>query len=279
VPGIMATRTISHWRDRWLTMLVAPLMTCSARLPVYALLIGAFVPQRSVGGVFNLQGLVLFGLYLMGIVSAMVVAYVVSRRGTGGQLTPLLMELPAYRLPSLRNIARGLWERAMIFIKRVGGIILALMVLLWFLSSYPAPPVDYAGPAIDASFAGRLGVWLAPLFAPLGFDWRIVIALIPAMAAREVVVAALGTVYALSASGDQVADALGGVIGSQWSLATAMSLLVWFVYAPQCVATLAAVKREAGGWRHAAIVATYLFLLAYVASWLTYRLVLLWSGS
>ena len=189
------------------------------------------------------------------------------------------MELPAYRLPSARNVARGLWERAAIFIKRVGGIILALMVLLWFLSSYPAPPEGFAGAPVEASFAGRLGLLLAPLFAPLGFDWRIVVALIPAMAAREVVVAALGTVYALSAADDQVADALGGLIGSQWSLATALSLLVWFVYAPQCVATLAAIRREAGGWRHPAIVAAYLFALAYAASWLTYRLVLAWSGA
>lgn len=279
VPGIMATRTISHWRDRWLTMLVAPLMTCSARLPVYALLIGAFVPQRSVAGVFNLQGLVLFGLYALGIASAMVVAFVVSRRGAGAQATPLLMELPAYRWPSARNIARGLWDRALIFIRRVGGIILALMVLLWFLSSYPAPLEGFTGAPVEASFAGRLGLFLAPLFAPLGFDWRIVVALIPAMAAREVVVAALGTVYALSATGDQVADALGGLIGSQWSLATALSLLVWFVYAPQCVATLAAIRREAGGWRHSAIVAAYLFALAWAASWLTHRLVLVWSGS
>ncbi len=189
------------------------------------------------------------------------------------------MELPAYRWPSARNILRGLWERALIFIKRVGGIILALMVLLWFLSSYPAPPAGFTGTPVEASFAGRLGLWLAPLFAPLGFDWRIVVALIPAMAAREVVVAALGTVYALSATGDQVADALGGLIGSQWSLATALSLLVWFVYAPQCVATLAAVKREAGGWRHVAIVTAYLFVLAWGAAWLTHRLVLAWSGS
>jgi ferrous iron transport protein B len=279
VPGIMATRTISHWRDRWLTMLVAPLMTCSARLPVYALLIGAFVPRRTVAGLFNLQGLVLFGLYALGIASAMAVAFIVSRRGAGAEATPLLMELPAYRWPSARNIARGLWERALIFIKRVGGIILALMVLLWFLSSYPAPTQGFTGTPVEASFAGRLGVFLAPLFAPLGFDWRIVVALIPAMAAREVVVAALGTVYALSASGDAGAEALGGLIGSQWSLATALSLMVWFVYAPQCVATLAAVKREAGGWSHAATVTVYLFALAWVAAWLTHRLVLAWSGS
>lgn len=279
VPGIMATRTISHWRDRWLTMLIAPLMTCSARLPVYALLIGAFIPQRQVGGVFNLQGLVLFVLYLMGIASAMLVAFVVSRKGAGGEPTPLLMELPSYRLPSARNIALGLWERGVIFVKRVGGIILALMVLLWFLSSFPAPPPGFAGSAIEASLAGQLGQWMAPLFAPLGFDWRIVVALIPAMAAREVVVAALGTVYALSVPGDQVADALGGLLSSQWSLATALSLLVWFVFAPQCVATLVAIKREAGGWRHVLVVTCYLFALAYGASWLTYRAALYWSGT
>ncbi len=279
VPGIMATRTISHWRDRWLTILIAPLMTCSARLPVYALLIAAFIPQRSVAGLFNLQGLVLFGLYVTGILSAMAVAFIVSRRQTGGPSTPLLMELPAYRWPSARNVARGLWERATIFVRRVGGIILALMVLLWFLSSYPAPPQGFTGAAIEYSFAGRLGQWLAPLFAPLGFDWRIVVALIPAMAAREVVVAALGTVYALSASGEEAANALGSLIGDQWSLATALSLMVWFIYAPQCVAMLAAVKREAGGARHVAIVMAYLFALAYLASWLTYRVALHWSAA
>ncbi|MGS5088399.1 ferrous iron transporter B [Hydrogenophaga sp. A37] len=278
VPGIMATRTISHWRDRWLTILVAPLMTCSARLPVYALLIAAFIPQRQVAGLFNLQGLVLFGLYVAGILSAMAVAFIVSRRH-GDQPTPLLMELPAYRWPSARNVARGLWERAHIFVRRVGGIILALMVLLWFLSSYPAPPEGFTGAAVEASVAGRLGHWLAPLFAPLGFDWRIVVALTPAMAAREVVVAALGTVYALSVPGDQVADALGSVIAGQWSMATALSLMVWFIYAPQCVAMLAAVRREAGGMRHVAIVAGYLFALAYVAAWFTYRLASQWGAA
>ena len=279
VPGIMATRTITHWRDRWLTILVAPLMTCSARLPVYALLIGAFIPQRTVGGLFNLQGLVLFALYVMGIVSAMLVAYVVSRRSGKGQPTPLLMELPAYRWPSARNIARGLWERGLIFVRRVGGIILALMVLLWFLSSYPAAPEGFTGSAVAHSFAGRLGGVLEPLFAPLGFDWRIVVALIPAMAAREVVVAALGTVYALSAQGEQVHEALGALIAEQWTLPTALALLVWFVYAPQCVATLAAVRRETGHWRHALGVAAYLFALAYLMAWITYRVAGAWGAT
>ncbi|GAA6141838.1 ferrous iron transporter B [Hydrogenophaga sp. 5NK40-0174] len=279
VPGIMATRTISHWRDRWLTIMVAPLMTCSARLPVYALLIAAFISQRTVGGIFNLQGLVLFALFAAGIVSAMLVAWVASRRDGKASATPLIMELPTYRLPSVWNVARGLWERAAIFMRRVGSIILSLMIVLWFLSSYPAPPDGATGAAIEYSFAGMLGHVLQPLFQPLGFDWRIVVALIPAMAAREVVVAALGTVYALSAQGDEVATALEPVIGKEWSLATALALMVWFVYAPQCVATLAAVKRETGQWRYAGIMAAYLFALAYLAAWATYRITLALTGS
>ncbi len=278
VPGIMATRTISHWRDRWLTIMVAPLMTCSARLPVYALLIAAFIPQRTVGGVFNLQGLVLFALFAAGILSAMLVAWLASRRDGNGSSTPLIMELPTYRLPSIWNVGRGLWERAAIFMRRVGTIILSLMVLLWFLSSYPAAPAGATGAAIEYSFAGMLGHALQPLFEPLGFDWRIVVALIPAMAAREVVVAALGTVYALSVQGDEVATALEPVIGKEWSLATALALMVWFVYAPQCVATLAAVKRETGQWRYAGMMAVYLFALAYAAAWITYRVTLALTG-
>jgi ferrous iron transport protein B len=280
VPGIMATRTITHWRDRWLTILVAPLMTCSARLPVYALLIGAFIPNRTVGGWFNLQGLVLFALYVAGIAGAMAVAGVIKVWRGHAQPTPLLMELPAYRWPSPRSLARGLWERALIFVKRVGTIILSLMVLLWFLSGFPGAPDGATGPAIQYSLAGQLGIWLQPLFAPLGFNWQIVVALVPGMAAREVAVGALGTVYALSATGEGVADQLGPLIAHDWTLPTALSLLAWFVFAPQCIATLAAVRREAGGWMPALGLATYLFALAYAASWLTYRVaVLVWGGA
>ncbi len=280
VPGIMATRTITHWRDRWLTILVAPLMTCSARLPVYALLIGAFIPDRTVGGWFNLQGLVLFALYVAGIAGAMAVAGVIKVWRGHARPTPLLMELPAYRWPSPRSLARGLWERAVIFVKRVGTIILSLMVLLWFLSSFPGAPDGATGPAIQYSLAGQLGIWLQPLFAPLGFNWQIVVALVPGMAAREVAVGALGTVYALSATGEGVADQLGPLIAHDWSLPTALSLLAWFVFAPQCIATLAAVRREAGGWMPALGLAAYLFALAYAASWLTYRVaVLVWGGA
>jgi ferrous iron transport protein B len=276
IPGIMATRTITNWKDRLATIMIAPLMTCSARLPVYALLIGAFVPERSIGG-FNLRGLTLFGLYIAGVVSAMAVAWVFKRIWIKSRYQPLMLELPPYRLPGLRNLVIGLWERARIFMRRVGGIIFALMVLLWFLSSYPAPPPDATGPAIQYSIAGWLGQALQHVFAPIGFNWQISIALVPGLAAREVAVGALGTVYSMSAAGDAVADALSPVIAQGWSLATAYSLLAWYVFAPQCMSTLAVVKRETNSWRYPLLMALYLFVLAYVAAFATYRITL-WLG-
>ena len=278
VPGIMATRTIGHWRDRLVTIMIAPLMTCSARLPVYALLIAAFIPQRQIAGLFNLQGLVLFALYALGIVSALAVAWVLQRFRAGQAQSPLMMELPVYRWPNPHSLLLGLWERAWIFLQRVGTLILALTVLLWFLSSYPAPPAGAGGPAIQYSAAGIIGGWLAHVFAPIGLNWQISIALVPGMAAREVVVSALGTVYALSASGGAVAGALQPVIAHDWPLATALSLLAWYVYAPQCIATLTAVKRETGRWQPVAIMAGYLFGLAYLASFITYRVALALTG-
>jgi ferrous iron transport protein B len=272
VPGIMATRSIQDPRDRLATILVAPLMTCSARLPVYALLIGAFIPQREVLGVFNLQGLVLFALYAAGILSALAVSWVMKRWRRDTREHALLLELPAYRWPNPRDVAIGLYERAAIFLKRVGGILLALTVLLWFLASYPAPPAGAPGAAIDHSFAGMIGHAIAPLFAPLGFTWQICIALIPAMAAREVAVSALATVYAISAVSDDQASALAPLIANDWSLASALALLVWFIYAPQCISTLATIKRETNSWRQTGIATAYLFALAYVATLLTYQL-------
>ncbi|MGR4870802.1 ferrous iron transporter B [Variovorax sp. LARHSF232] len=274
IPGVMATRTISHWRDRLVTIMIAPLMTCSARLPVYALLIAAFIPEKTVGGVFNLQGLVLFALYVFGIVSAMAVAWVMKRWRGAAVHSPLMMELPAYRWPSLRNLALGLYERAWIFIRRVGTIILTLMILLWFLSTFPAPPEGATGPAIQYSLAGMIGRGLEHIFSPIGFNWQISIALVPGLAAREVAVGALGTVYALSATGDDVANQLQPLIMQSWSLATALSLLVWYVFAPQCISTLAAVKRETNSWRYVWIMAGYLFALAYIACFVTYRIAL-----
>lgn len=271
VPGIMATRSIQDPRDRLATILVAPLMTCSARLPVYALLIGAFIPQRDVLGVFNLQGLVLFALYAAGILSALAVSWVMKRWRRDTREHALLLELPAYRWPNPRDVAIGLYERAAIFLKRVGGILLALTVLLWFLASYPAPPAGATGAAIDHSFAGMIGHAIAPLFAPLGFTWQICIALIPAMAAREVAVSALATVYAISAVSDDQAGALAPLIANDWSLATALALLVWFIYAPQCISTLATIKRETNSWRQTGIATAYLFALAYGATFITYQ--------
>ena len=272
IPGIMATRSIQDPRDRLATILVAPLMTCSARLPVYALLIGAFIPQKTVWGIFNQQGLVLFGLYAAGILSALVVSWVMKKWRRDKSEHALLLELPSYRIPHPRDLLIGLWERAMIFLKRVGGIILALTILLWFLLNFPAPPEGAIGPAIDYSFAGRIGHAMAVFFAPLGFNWQICIALIPGLAAREVAVASLATVYALSAADDDAAaQALTPLISDGWSLATALSLLVWYIYAPMCISTLATIKRETNSWKQMAFAAGYLFAAAWLASLVTYQ--------
>ncbi|MCX7241541.1 MAG: ferrous iron transporter B [Burkholderiales bacterium] len=279
IPGIMATRTIANWKDRLATIMVAPLMTCSARLPVYALLIGAFVPDRSVGWL-DLRGLTLFGLYLVGVLSAMAVAWVFKRTWMKSGYQPLMLELPPYRVPGLRNLALGLWERARIFLQRVGGIIFALMVVLWFLSTFPGPPAGWdasQGPAIQYSVAGMLGRALQVLFAPIGFNWQISIALVPGLAAREVAVGALGTVYSLSDAGGSVASALSPVIAQDWSLATAYALLAWYVFAPQCLSTLAVVRRETNSWKYPLLMALYLFVLAYAAAWATYH-VTTWLG-
>ena len=272
IPGVMATRTIADRHDRWLTIAIAPLMTCSARLPVYALLIGAFIPARDVAGM-NLQGLVLFGLYMLGIVSAVAVAAVAKFWRSKQQQAQLMMELPDYHWPRVKDVALGLWQRAVVFLRNAGGIILALNVVLWFLATFPQAPVGHVGPAIEYSLAGRIGKALAMLFEPIGFNWQIAIALIPGLAAREVAVGALGTVYALSQTGDDVGTALAPLIAQSWSLATGMSLLIWYVYAPQCLATLAVVRKETGQIKLPMIMLAYLFGMAYLASWITYRLV------
>lgn len=283
IPGIMASRTISDPRDRLTTIFVAPLMTCSARLPVYALLIAAFVPAQTVWGFLNLQGLVLFGLYMAGIVSALVVSFVLKFFHKDKSQHMLLMELPSYRFPDLKNVWVGLLDRGKIFLKRVGGIIFALSIVLWFLCTFPQPPEGATLPAIDYSLAGMLGHLMQPIFAPLGFNWQICIALIPAMAAREVVVAALGTVYAMSAvDEDAMSEGLAALISGGgdlgWSVATGLSLLVWFIYAPHCLATLATVKRETGSWKTVSIMTVYLFGLAYFMSFLTYQIASYYLG-
>ena len=271
VPGIMATRSISNTRDRLITIMIAPLMTCSARLPVYALLIAAFIPAHTLFGVMNLQGLVLFALYLIGIAMAFLIAWLLKHLTARHQTRTLMMELPAYHLPRISSLALGLWQRTQIFVRRVGTIILILTLLLSLLSSFPLPPADATEAAIRYSFAGQIGEFIAPFFAPIGFNWQISIALIPGMAAREMMVGALSTVYALS-SDLEGAQLLVPMIAKEWSLATGMSLLAWFIFAPQCISTLAAARRETGGWRIPAAILVYLFSLAYLASWLTYRI-------
>jgi ferrous iron transport protein B len=277
IPGIMATRTIQNPRDRLATIMIAPLMTCSARLPVYALIIGAFIPHKRLWGGLELQGLVLFVLYVIGVLGAMAVAFVLKWSGASAGFQSLMLELPSYHWPNLRNLGIGLWQRVEIFMSRVGTIILALMVILWALSSFPAPPPGALGPPIQYSIAGHIGAWLAVIFAPIGFNWQISIALVPGLAAREVAVGALGTVYALSATGNDLSGALTPLIAQSWSLPTALSLLAWYVFAPQCLSTLATVKRETNSWRYPIIMAAYMFALAYLASFVTYRIALAFS--
>ena len=277
IPGIMATRTIPNLRDRIATILLAPVMTCSARLPVYALIIGAFIPERSIGW-FSLRGLVLFALYVIGVLGALLVAYVMKRVTLRSGYQPLMLELPEYHWPNLRNLAVGLYERTMIFLTRVGTIILSLMIVLWFLASFPAPPAGATGPAIQYSFAGMLGRGLQSIFAPLGFNWQICVALVPGLAAREVAVGALGTVYALAGNTAHVDQALRPMLTASWSFATALSLLAWYVFAPQCVSTLVTARRETNSWRYPLIMAGYLFVMAWVASFATYHITVALTG-
>ncbi|MEI2771737.1 MAG: ferrous iron transport protein B [Candidatus Competibacter sp.] len=278
IPGIMAARTIAHPLDRLVTILIAPLMTCSARLPVYVLLIAAFVPATTVWGGIGLQGLVMFGLYATGIVGALVVAGILRLTLLRGESQPLLMELPHYKWPNPANVLLGLWERAKIFMRRIGTVILSVLVLLWFLSTFPAPPNGATEPAIYYSFAGQIGHALEPLLAPIGFNWQIAVALVPGLAAREVAVAALGTVYALSGDEGAVTEALTTTLAQNWTLATALALLAWYVFAPQCLATLAAVRRETNSWQWAAFMFAYLMTLAYIAAFVTYRVTLALGG-
>ncbi len=272
IPGIMATRVIDNRRDRLTTILVAPLMTCSARIPVYTLIISAFIPDTTVWGWFGLQGLVMFGLYAAGIFSALAVSFVVNHfLWREGATPPFMLELPDYKLPRLRSIALGIYTRAMMFLKRAGTTIFSMMVLIWFLASFPRPPQGATGPAIDYSLAAILGKWLEPVLAPVGFNWQINVALIPGMAAREVAVAALGTVYAIE-GGKEAADQIGQMLATKWSLATALALLVWYIFAPQCASTLAVIKRETGSWRWMVVTFSYMLALAYIAAFATYNI-------
>lgn len=271
IPGIMATRVIDNRRDRLTTILVAPLMTCSARIPVYTLIISAFIPAAYVWGWVNLQGLVMFGLYAAGITSALGVSFVAKHFFLHENHTPpFMLELPAYKLPSIHSVVIGLYTRAKMFLQRAGTTIFSMMVLIWFLASFPRPPEGADGPAIDYSLAAMLGDALQPVLAPVGFNWQISVALIPGMAAREVAVAALGTVYAIE-GGKEAAEQIGEALASKWSLATALAMLAWYIFAPQCASTLAVIRRETGSWRWMAITFGYMLALAYVAAFITYN--------
>jgi ferrous iron transport protein B len=275
IPGIMSARVIDNKRDRLTTILVAPLTTCSARIPVYTLIISAFIPGRVVWGFANLQGLVMFGLYAAGISSALIVAFIVRRLIWRSASEPFLIELPAYKMPDPKNVMRGVLLRGQIFLKRAGTIIASMMVLMWFLSTFPAAPANATLPAIDYSFAGMIGHFIHPLLAPIGFTWQMAVALIPGMAAREVAVGALGTVYAVSGN---AGGTLAATLAHQWPLATALSFLVWYVFAPQCLSTLAVVRRETGGWLWPSVMFSYMLALAYAAAFIVFHATTLMAG-
>ena len=278
VPGIMATRSITDPKDRLTTILVAPLMTCSARLPVYAVIIGAFIPHRAVGpqnfAILGLQGLVLFGLYVFGIIGAMLVALVLRRSVTKGAASGFIMELPKYQMPTVKDLAIGLWQRAWIFLRRAGTMIFTVTIALWLLLNLPqADPAQIARgeSQVDVSIAGHIANGLAVVVKPIGFNRDIALALIPAMAAREVAVSSLATTYAVDARDkDRTSQALGTQLKTRWSLATALAFLAWFVFAPQCLSTIAVTRRETNGWRWPAFMMGYMFSLAYLFSGLTY---------
>jgi ferrous iron transport protein B len=271
VPGIMATRTISDEKDRLTTILIAPLMTCSARLPVYTIIIGALIPDRAVLPGIGLQGLVLFGLYVLGIAGAFGAALLLRRTVTKGATSGFMMEMPKYQMPRLRDVLLGLWQRAEIFLKRAGTIILLTTIVLWALLSFPKPPEGSNVSPVDYSIAGRIGNGLQTVVAPIGFNRDIALALIPAMAAREVAVAAIGTVYAIDdPEGVSGQEALRANLQKNWTLPTALAFLMWFVFAPQCISTIAVTRRETNGWKWPAFMVGYLFVLAYVAAGITY---------
>lgn len=272
IPGIMATRTISDPKDRLTTILIAPLMTCSARLPVYAVIIGAFIPARDIGYGIGLQGFVLFCLYLAGIVGAMLVALVLRFTVTKGASGGFLMEMPKYQWPRPQDILLGLWQRAVIFLKRAGTIIFTSTVILWVLLSFPQVPDGDPTSQVDHSIAGRVASGLQVVLEPIGFNRDISLALIPAMAAREVAVSALATVYSIDAGDDEAAleQSLGDRLKNQWPLPTALAFLAWFIFAPQCISTIAVTRRETNGWKWPAFMVGYLFVLAYVAAGVTY---------
>jgi ferrous iron transport protein B len=263
IPGIMSARTIEQERDRITTILIAPLMTCAARWPVYFLIIGAFVPAKKVGP-FSQQGLVAFGLILIGVFFALIMAAIFKRTLTKGESSGLLIELPSYKAPVFKDYLIGLWDRGMIFVNRAGRIILPASVLIWGLMSFPPHATTTA-----QTWAGKVGGLIEPILRPIGFNLEIAISLIPAMAAREVAVSSLATIYSI---GEVVTDVkLTELIASNWTLPTALAFLAWFVFAPQCLSTFAIIRKETNSWKWPLFAFGYLFVLAYIAAGVTYH--------
>lgn len=274
IPGIMSARIIENPTERLITMMISPLTTCSARLPVYTLLIAVIVPSNiKLFGVLGLPGLVLFGLYLFGILSAFAVAFIAKKSFAPQSPSYLLMELPPYRMPKLWTVLRGALQKGWIFVKKAGTVILLLSVIIWGLVTFPGPPANADKPAIHYSYAASIGKTFEPVFRPLGFDWKITTALIPSFGAREVLVAAMGTVYAVE--GDDTEDEgfigqLSTVLAENYSLATLMALLIWFVFSPQCIATFGVMKKETNGYKMPLIFGAYTLAMAYGFAYITY---------
>lgn len=283
IPGIMATRTIKNWKDRLITIMIAPLMSCSARLPVYILLIGAFFPSMTILGVFTLQGLMLFSMYIFGIVVAIGAALVFKRLFMKDAVpTSFVMELPPYRRPSIKWVLLQMYERAKVFVTEAGQIILAISVVLWFLASYPQPD-DYDAMSsrsrIQQSYAGQLGQLIEPAIEPLGFDWKVGIGLITSFVAREVLVSTMATIYNVEEADETSVDLRSSLrddvdpeTGDRlYTPLVAVALMVFFALACQCMATVAIVKRETNGWRWPIIMVLYMTALAYVGSFVVYQ--------
>ena len=279
IPGIMSTRTIDNWKERLITMLILPLMSCSARLPVYALMIGAFIPPITVGYIFGLQGLMMVMMYFIGTVTAMILAKIFSLWIKSEGKSSFVMEMPPYRLPILRSVFRQVFIRAKLFLFNAGKIIMAISIILWFLASFPKTDIIGDQPAIHNSFAGKIGHAIEPVIQPLGFDWKVGIALITSFAAREVLVSTMATIYNIENAADdmvQLSDAMKNDMNPSTGLPVftplvAVSLMVFYVYAAQCMATFAIIRRETNTWKWPLFMIVYMNVLAYMVSLLVYQ--------
>ena len=279
IPGIMATRTIDSWKERLITIIVLPLISCSARLPVYTLMIGAFIPNKPILGFLNLQGLTMVFMYFLGTVTAMVIAAIISRFIKEKGKSSFVMEMPPYRMPLAVSLFRQVYTRGKLFVINAGKIILAISIVLWFLASFPKPDSDEESFSIQNSYAGKIGHAIEPVIAPLGFDWKIGVGLITSFAAREVMVSTLATLYNVEDEGDDfvgITEALKNEVNPltglpKYTPLVALSIMVFYVYAAQCMATFAIVKNETNSWKWPLIMIVYMTGLAYIGSLLVYQ--------